>query len=323
MLGRISIATVALVFSGIFFSARAELVVRPQEVQELKAVFATVTSVDVAMARARLSGTVSKLTVDEGSAVEAGQRIAVIVDKKLPIQISALDARLKSLAAQLELARIDYGRTVKLRKKGTVSQSRLDEARTNLDVLKSSIAALRAERAVVVEQRKEGDVLAPTSGRVLKVPVTEGAVVQPGELIAQIATEKYVLRLELPERHARFIRKGDKVLVGQRGLETRPSGLRNGIVKQVYPEIVAGRVEADVTVAGLGDYFVGERTRVWVSAGSRMALVVPPEYIFRRFGISYAKLKDGTEVVVQPGQVLRSGLEILSGLRDGDVLVKP
>src|SRR5271166_1605338 len=45
-------------------------------------------------------------------------------------------------------------------------------------------ARLVAERAVIEQQLAEGDVLAPTSGRVLKVPVTPGTVVLPGEPVA-------------------------------------------------------------------------------------------------------------------------------------------
>jgi hypothetical protein len=46
---------------------------------------------------------------------------------------------------------------------------------------------------------------------VLRVPVTIGTVVMPGESIATIAANAYLLRIEVPERHARFIRIGDPV----------------------------------------------------------------------------------------------------------------
>jgi multidrug efflux system membrane fusion protein len=101
---------------------------------------------------------------------------------------------------------------------GVASQSQLDQARTTLDVAERTLQALRSDRQVIEQQSAEGAVLAPGAGRVLKVPVQEGSVVLPGETIAAIAADNYILRLQLPERHARFIKAGDTILVGARGL---------------------------------------------------------------------------------------------------------
>ena len=78
---------------------------------------------------------------------------------------------------------------------------------------------------------------------------------------------------------------------------------------------------ADATVAGLGDYFVGERIRVWVSAGERDSIIVPGVFITTRFGIDYARVRKGAETIdvpVQRGRELPrpdmpDALEILSG----------
>ena len=55
--------------------------------------------------------------------------------------------------------------------------------------------------------------LAPAAGRVLKVPVTVGSVVLPGDPVATIAEQNFVLRLRVPERHARFLKAGDTVRI--------------------------------------------------------------------------------------------------------------
>jgi len=167
-------------------------------------------------------------------------------------------------------------------------------------------------------------VLAPGAGRVLKVPISEGSVAMPGETIATIAADNYILRLQLPERHAQFMKTGDTILIGARGLQVQEQEtLRRGRVVLVYPAIEQGRVIADVEVEGLGDYFVGERTRVYIATGTREALAVPEDDVYRRFGVSYVKLKDGTEVVVQVGLPVEGGIDILAGLHEGDVVIAP
>lgn len=292
-------------------------------VDDLKAVFATVESVDTTLARSRIGGTLRNLEIDEGSQVQEGQRLARVEDEKLALELAAVDSRIRASRSQLKLAQVELERTTTLRQKGAVSQAALDDAETNLEVASGNLAALRAERAVIEQRQTEGDVLAPAAGRVLEVEVTEGQVVMPGEVVAEIAAEAYVLRLHLPERHARFLREGDPVLVGERGLATDDRALREGSVRQVYPELERGRVVADVTVSGLGDYFVGERTRVYVATGKRDAIVVPRAYVFTRHGVSYVRLAEEGEAVVQIGLASDGGIEILAGLRPGDRLVHP
>ncbi len=117
-----------------------------------------------------------------------------------------------------------------------------------------------------------------------------------GDEIARIASGQYYLRLSLPERHAATIREGDAVRIGGRGLSAAVdahAGPLQGRIVKVYPEIVDGRVTADVEVAGIGDYFVGERTLVTIPVGTRQALAVPPAALGSRHGIDYVRLADG------------------------------
>lgn len=318
---RQSIAVAILLFA--FPAAAGEVVVAAQAIEDRKAVFGTVETVDVAAARARIGGTVVLLAVDEGERVVAGQPIAAVADPKLQLELAAIDERIRSLQAQRDLARTDLARLRELFRTGAVAKSRLDDAETGLTVAERAITAMAADRQVVAERHAEGAVLAPAAGRVLKVEVTPGMVVMPGEAVARIALEDYVLRIALPERHARFLKPGDAVQVGDRGMQTGAGAVREGRVRLVYPQIQQGRVLADVVVDGLGDYHVGERVHAYVSTGTRQGFVVPRQALYQRFGVDFLRLKDGSEIVVQPGQPVGDGIEILSGLREGDVLVTP
>jgi RND family efflux transporter MFP subunit len=313
-------------------SARAEgdFSVAPCTVSDEKAVFATVESPRVVPARARIGGTVAALAVKEGDQVALGQVVATVGDEKLALQLKSLDAQIAGLEAQRAKAETDLTRAEELVGRGTAPRTRLDEARTAFDVATNAMRSRVAERSVIQQQLAEGNVLAPTSGRVLKVPLTTGTVIMAGEPVAQIAEGGFVLRLRVPERHARFLKAGDPIRID--GRELGGSEPRFGKIKLVYPQIEDGRVVADAAVEGLGDYFVSERIRVWVSAGERTAFVIPSGLITTRFGVDYVKIKgaDGShrDVPVQRGRELPrpnmpDGIEILSGLRAGDRLVMP
>lgn len=302
--------------------------VAPVRASDEKAVFATVESVNVVPARARIGGSVAELKVDEGQQVERGQVIGAVGDEKLVLQLRALDAQIAALEAQLAQAQTSLTRAEDLFGRGTISKARLDETRTAYQVASGGLKARIADRSVVRQQLGEGDVLAPASGVVLAVPVTTRSVILPGETVAMIAERNYVLRLRVPERHARFLKAGDPVRLDADGSGNAP---REGRIRLVYPKIEDGRVVADAEVEGLGEYFVGERVRVWVSGGERTTHVVPAGYLVTRFGIDYARIRRGdgfTEVPVQrggpmPRSGMPDGVEILSGLKDGDVLVRP
>jgi RND family efflux transporter MFP subunit len=294
-----------------------------------KAVFATVESLNVVPARARIGGTVAQLMVKYGDRVARGQIIGTVGDEKLVLQLKSLDAQIAGLEAQRTQALTDFTRIEGLVERGTLPRTRLDEARTTLNVAENSLRARVAERSVLQQQLSEGEVLAPTAGRVLKVPVTVGTVILPGETTASIAEGPFVMRLRVPEQHARILKAGDRVRID--GAEIGQQGPRFGTVQLVYPQIEDGRVVADATVEGLGDYFVGERLRVWVAAGERTAFVIPATLVFTRFGIDYVRLqRDGgvIDVPVQRGRErprpdMPDGIEILSGLKAGDRVVRP
>ena len=303
-----------------------------EEVDDLKSVYATVRSKDLIEARVRTPGTIASLKVDEGDSIEPGQVLALVADPKIALRIKALDAQIVAIQSRVDTAKTELDRSQELKSKGVASQSRVDLAQTGYDVAFNDLKAARAERSVIETQIEEGQVLAPASGRVLKVPVTEGSVVLAGESVATIAANEYLLRLELPERHARFIKNGDAVRLGGRGLGPDEKALAEGHIAQVYPELQNGRVIADAEVPGLGSYFIGERVLVWISAGKRQALLVPRAYVFKRFGLDYVRLtgKDGAhaDVVVQTGRGIKGvdgqeRVEVLAGVMAGDRLVQP
>ena len=305
-------------------------VVQQTQIADEKSVFATVESAYVVPARVRTGGTILELKVRQGDHVEQGKVIALIGDRKLSLEVSSYQAQVQAAQAQLAQAKTELDRAQRLIASGAISRNQLDQAHTAYNVAQSNVKSMLAQRAVVQQQQTEGEVLAPTSGRVITVPVTAGTVVMPGDVVATVAEQNFVLRLQIPERHARYLHVGDPVRLD--GADLGLDGSRFGTIKLVYPQVDSGHVVADALVTGLSDYFVGQRVRVWVAAGKREAIVVPAKLITTRFGIDYAKIwtksTGAMDVPVQRGQQsptpeMPDGLEILSGLKPGDRLLKP
>ena len=303
----------------------ADFPVRLQPVADEKAVFATVESLNVVPARARIGGTVAVLAVRNGDAVTQGQVLAVVGDPKLALQMNALEAQIAGAQSQLLQAQADLARAETLLRQGSGPRVTYDQAHTAVEVAASTLHARTAERDVTRQQMTEGEVLAPATGRVLDVPVTRGTVALAGDTLATVAERSYVLRLRVPERHAVFLKVGDPVRVDAAELGGGEPGF--GRITLVYPRIQDGRVVADAVLPDL---------RRRISSASASASGSPPARGGDRgAGSTYRDpvwprhvrlRRDGAmiDVPVQRGQPhptpeMPDGIEILSGLRAGDV----
>lgn len=301
--------------------AAGRLTLRPQVVADFKPVPATLTTRDMAEARARISGVLVALTVKEGDSVRQGQVIARVRDDRLALQTGAFDAQVSAAAAEAARAEADLARTRDLFSNGVYAQARLDQVEAQAKAARANLAAARAQRGASAELGAQGAVLAPAAGRVLTADLPIGSVVMPGQSIAAITAGPMVVRIELPEGQARALRVGDAVRFAPEDL----GGVGEGVIAQVYPAVSGGQATADVTAPNLPQDLIGRRVRAQIKVGERQALVVPRRYIATRFGIDYARLVGSDDTVSDTPVQTTAGpsadsVEILSGLRAGDVL---
>ncbi|MBV6636339.1 MAG: efflux RND transporter periplasmic adaptor subunit [Mameliella sp.] len=321
---------VGLVLSAVGFVETAwsqTLTVEETLLVEWKSVYGQVETRNRVPARTRIGGTVTELDVSEGDRVEAGQRIAMVVDDKLDFQLGSLDARLTALNAQLETAEADLARGEQLIERGVITAQRFDQLQTAVDVIQGEIRSLGSERLVIEQQIAEGAVLSPEAGVVLSVPISRGSVVKPGEVAAVVAGGGVFLRLSVPERHASDLLEGAEIEIGT--VQTETSTRKTGRLAKLYPQIEGGRLQADVEVAGLDPRFVGRRMPVRLPVGERSAILVPERALDRVGGLDFLTIEaeDGDKrrrTVVPGGTVIRDGetwREILTGLDVGDRVV--
>lgn len=325
------LALAAAVLGLLSTAASAEefhVTVRP--VPDQKVVAATVVTKRMAEARARIGGTLTQLMIDEGDHVSQGDPVGMVKDNRLAMETQAYAAQIAAAQAEYDRAKADFARAKELYEKGVYAKARLDQAQAAADSAASALDAAKAQKAASAELESQGEIVAPASGMVTKVLVPKGSVVVAGQSVAQITAGRLLLRLELPERQAKGLLVGQEVTL--LGDETDDDPVGTGVIEQIYPLVSTGRVSVDATVAKLDTQFIGERVRVAVTLGQRDAIVIPADYVIVRSGIDYVNLKrpggKTIDVPVQRGAPialpdLPNGLEILSGLKSGDVLVKP
>ncbi|OYX32352.1 MAG: efflux transporter periplasmic adaptor subunit [Caulobacterales bacterium 32-69-10] len=301
--------------------AAGRLTLRPQVVADLKPVPATLTTRDMAEARARISGVLVALAVKAGDLVRQGQPIGRVKDDRLALQTGAFAAQVSAAAAEADRAEADLARTRDLFSHGVYAQARLDQVEAQAKAARANLAAARAQRGASAELGAQGAILAPAAGRVLVADVPVGSVVMPGQSIAKITAGPVIVRIELPEAQARALKVGDTVQFAAEDV----GGVRQGAIGQVYPSVAGGQITADVSADGLPQDLIGQRVRAWIKLGERQALVVPRRYIVTRFGVDYARLVrpdntlSETPIQTTDGPAADS-VEVLSGLKAGDVL---
>ena len=320
------VSLIALIAAGVSAAQAQVLNVQESTVIDYRTVVARIEAGDVATARSRLQGVVTRLNIDEGQVVEAGELVAIVTDETIGPGLAAFDGRIAALQSQILQAEADIARNEALYEDGFFPRARLDEQRTQLDVLNRNLSAVQAERRALSARQSEGRILAPADSRVTSVSVVEGSVVNPGEVIASFATLNGVVRLSLPERHASQVSEGETITLQQ---PSRGNEIHSATIMTVYPELRNGSVVADATVQGGLNALVGERVDVLAPIGERRAIRIPQEYVSTRYGVDFVRVQVGDRFVDAP-VALASPLgdtageyEILTGLRPGDRIMMP
>ncbi len=291
---------------------------------DYKTIAAVLTNRDVGDARARISGTVQRLVVREGDQVRRGQLLAVVTDQRLSLEAQAGNAGVAAAEATAERARADLQRSQFLFDRGVYAQARLDAVQAGARAADALLRAARAQAGAAGAVAAQGRVYAPADGRVTRLPIPQGAVVMPGDIVVAISTGARVLRIELPEGEAGLLREGQDIRI----ISYDDAAVRMARVRQVYPAIDNGLVTADLDASSVEGEFIGARVRVLAPAGEREAFVIPANYIVTRYGVDYVRLWRNNRIVEAPVQRgaptpmegMENGVEILSGLRSGDMI---
>ncbi len=188
----------------------------------LKAV-GTVKAVQGVEVSAEVAGMVSAILFKQGDHVTANTAL---------VQLNASNdiARLKSLTAVAELARITYLRSEAQFNAKAISKQQLDSDKFNLD----SALANVVEQQALIEKKT---IKAPFSGRLGVRLVEMGQYLDPGTAIATLqALDKVYVDFYLPQQSLAELKLGQKVTVSS---DAYPKQAYTGTVSVINPKVDA------------------------------------------------------------------------------------
>lgn len=278
-----------------------------------------------AMISSRAMGPVVALRVRAGDTVSKGQTLLEIQPAQSEGQLAQAKGALAQAEAALSLAKRNYQRFQALRDENASSELELDMARMQYEQASGAVAQAQGAVQTASSVANESSVRAPFTARVVSTMVEVGDLAAPGRPLVQLESiGGQQIWLSVRESDIARVAEGDEVDVV---IDSRSDlGTLQGRVEEIVPSADPATHSFTVKV-GLGDVRVpsGLFGRAAISGDSTDRLVVPVSAVHRRGGLELVVVRseDGTartRAVTTGGTLDDDRIEILSGLRGGDVV---
>jgi RND family efflux transporter MFP subunit len=311
---------------------------------------------------AQAAGELSQLNVDFGGFVTQGQVIATIDQRDAKLKVEQAEATLKQTLArlgmkegekfdpnqnadvrvaksQLDWAKLELDRSMKLIEKGDIPRSSYDEKVTNhnlaqarhqaaLDLVSQQLAAVEQQKASLALARKaltDTVVRSPISGAVKEKHASRGAYLMVnGQIVTLVKINPLRLRADIPESSAAAVRTGQTINVA---VDAFPNRAFTGRVVRIGPSMDektrALTVEAEVANSGnLLRPGMFAKSRLITSANAP-AIMVPQRAVAPAAGLSKVFVIDNgkaVERIVKTGAVDGDLIEIVEGVKNGEIV---
>ncbi|MGM0451240.1 MAG: efflux RND transporter periplasmic adaptor subunit [Pseudomonadota bacterium] len=181
-------------------------------------------------------GRVDRIEVREGDAVEEGQVLAVLDDRRLRASLKEVEGEIAATQANLDLARQEEERQRNLRRDGASTQRDVDRAEAERRQLEGQLQGLQGRRDRVQANLDDARLEAPFDGVVARRMVDRGDLVSAGTAAFRVLDpDTLEARIGMPAGAAADYATDDRVslTVGGQALE--------GTVLERLPELDPGR----------------------------------------------------------------------------------
>lgn len=270
-------------------------------------------------------GMVSRVLVDAGQWVKAGQTLATVDPAVQAAQTSQMQAQITSAQADAKLAQTQLDRALALVSRGFISKADIDQRTATRDAANARVKLAQAQYREMAARLGRLDIRSPSAGLVLERNVEPGQIVSSGSSALFMVAMDGVLELQakLAEQDLADVKVGMPVTVTPVGA----SRSFTGTVWQVSPIIdpTTRQGVARVQLAYSPDLRPGGFATAIFSAQHVQAPVLPESAVLSDAQGNYVYVIDKNNMVarrgVKIGDVSDTGIAILSGLSGDERVV--
>ncbi len=302
--------------------------------------YSTIQASDIVAVSPQVSNRVTRIFVDIGDTVRAGQVLAKIYDATFRDLVVRDQAQVRQSRLAFSRDSSTYERQKSLYEKKLIREADYQVALTQYESARSALDASIASLTQNEESLANSEIRSPVYGVVVRRNIAVGVVAGGGTPAFEIANLSGLeSRLFIPVRDWERVRVGQDVTFRLSG-DTREAarGVVSRISPQVDPVTGLGEVVVSLTERGSG-IFQGALTEATVRVSTRndvvviprtamienVQTVIEPESNTIRLNRTYSAfvVSDSTAVRRQLTLGIQMGdrIEILAGLQDGDMLV--
>ena len=263
-------------------------------------------------------GRVTRVFVDAGSWVRAGQVLAT-VDRSVQAQQSAQQAaQIAAARAQAELAQNDYERALALVDRGFISKADLEAKKAARDAANAQVRVAEAQLGQTRAQIEQLNIRAPTSGLILQRNIEVGQIVSPasGDLFRLALGGEMEMKAQVAQQDVSAIHVGMPAMVTPIGATQAVAGS----VWQVSPVIDPQSRQGEVRIAVPYSPSIrpGGFAEAKITGGATSAPLLPQSAVLSDSKGNYVYIVNGKDEVerrdVTIGNVDNKGVTIAQGL---------
>lgn len=274
----------------------------------------------------QVSGKVMRRSVEVGSRVNAGDVLMEIDAKDIQQTANIASAQVYSAESQLTLAESNLERYRTLYGQGAVSRAQLDQYQNAYAVALAAVRQASAQYVQGANQLGYSTLVADQAGVISTLNVEAGQVVSAGQIVATIVQDgEREVEINVPENRVEELRKAGQIRVTFWAL---PEVTAEGKVREISPiaDKVTRTYKVRITLLNPPPGLALGMTANVVTAngGVQPTAFVPLAAIYQTGDTPGVWVVSDGAVTLRPVKtgVFGDGkIQILEGLRDGDVIV--